>query len=156
MRRRFRWNVLKKQQRWYSDKQKCHTFKVQVALDVSTGCRLNPHGVEGSVHDVKLFKQTFNTWRYRPYFIMDKGYEGVHSLHFKALLPVKKPKERLLAPEQKALNREVNRRRVPIKQAFATLKVFKILSTRYRNRRKRLMLRFTLITGFYNRELLNY
>jgi hypothetical protein len=128
---------------------------VQVALDVSTGCLLNPQGGKGSVHDFKLFKQTFNTWRYRPYFIMVKGYDGIHSLHFKALLPFKKPKGRSLAPEQKALNREVNRRRIPIEHAFAALKVFKILSTRYRNRRKRLMLRFTLIVGFYNRELLN-
>lgn len=155
MRPRFRLNVPKKQSRWYSGKQKRHTFKVQVALDVSTGCLLNTQGFEGSVHDFALFKRTFKTWRYRPYFIMDKGYEGIQHLPFKALIPFKKPKGRPLAPEQTHFNREVNRRRIPIEHAFAALKTFKILSTRYRNRRQRLMLRFNLIVGFYNRELIN-
>lgn len=126
-----------------------------MALDVSTGCLLNTQGVEGSVHDFALFKRTLKTWRYRPYFVMDKGYEGTQNLSFKALIPFKKPKGRPLASEQKQINREINRRRMPIEHAFAALKVFKILSTRYRNRRKRLLLRFNLIAGFYNRELLN-
>lgn len=111
--------------------------------------------MEGSVHDFTLFKHTVKTWRYRPYFVMDKGYEGIQNLPFKALIPFKKPKGRRLTPEQQALNRAINRRRILIEHAFAALKVFKILSTRYRNRRKRLMLRFNLIVGLYNRQLLN-
>ena len=148
-------SVPKKQKRWYSGKQKSHTFKVQVALDLSTGCLFNTQGIEGSAHDFTLFKQTVKTWRYRPYFVMDKGYEGIQNLPFKALIPFKKPKGRRLTPEQKALNRAIHQRRILIEHAFAALKVFKILSTRYRNRRKRLMLRFNLIAGLYNRQLLN-
>lgn len=155
MRQRFRLNVPKKQSRWYSGKHKCHTFKVQVALDVSTGCLVNTQGVAGSVHDFTLFKSTFKTWRYRPYFIVDKGYEGIQHLPFKALIPFKKPKGCSLASEQKTLNREIHRRRIPIEHAFAALKVFKIFSTRYRNRRKRLLLRFNLIVGLYNREMIH-
>lgn len=151
MRRKSLSNVPKKQSRWYSGKQKCHTFKVQVALDVSTGCLLNTQGMEGSVHDFALFKQTAKTWRYRPYFVMDKGYEGTQNLHFKAFLPFKKTKGRPLTSEQTTLNREIHRRRMPVEHAFAALKVFKIFSTRYRNRRKRLLLRFNLIAGLYNR-----
>ncbi|WP_083900577.1 transposase [Thiolinea disciformis] len=127
-----------------------------MALDVSTGYLLNTQGAEGSIHDFTLFKRTVKTWRYRPYFVMDKGYEGICPLHFKALTPIKKSKGRPLAPEQKTLNHEINRRRMPIEHAFAALKVFKILSTRYRNRRKRLLLRFNVIAGLYNRELINH
>lgn len=146
---------LKKPKRWYSGKQKCHTFKVQVALDVDTGKLFHTQGAKGSVHDFALFKQTHKTWRYHPYFVMDKGYEGIHRLYVNALIPFKKPKGRPLTSEQKMINREINRRRIPIEHAFAALKVFKILSTRYRNRRQRLLLRFNLIAGLYNHELLN-
>ena len=130
-------------------------FKVQVALDVRTGYLLNTVGAQGSVHDFSLFKRTLTGWHCHPYFIVDKGYEGIQRLTDKALIPFKKPKGRPLAPEQIHFNREVNRRRIPIEHAFAALKTFKILSTRYRNRRQRLMLRFNLIVGFYNRELIN-
>lgn len=68
---------------------KCPTFKVQVALDVSTGYLLNTQGGEGSVHDFTLFKPTLMTWCCHPHFVMDKGYEGIHTLSFKALLPIK-------------------------------------------------------------------
>ncbi|MGI1793895.1 IS5/IS1182 family transposase, partial [Acinetobacter variabilis] len=36
---------------------------------------------------------------------------------------------------------------------FGSLKTFKILAERYRNRGKRLALRFNLIAGIYNLEL---
>lgn len=114
MRRKYRLNVPKKQKCWYSGKQKCPTFKVQVALDLRTGCLFNTQGVEGSVHDFTLFKQTIKTWRYRPYFVMDKGYEGIQNLPFKALIPFKKPKGCSLTPEQKAVNRAIHRRRILI------------------------------------------
>jgi hypothetical protein len=130
-------------------------FKVQVALDVSTGYLLNMVGAQGSVHDFSLFKRTLKCWHCHPYFIVDKGYEGIQCLTDKALIPFKKPKGRPLAPEQTYFNREVNRRWIPIEHAFAALKTLKILSTCYRNRRQRLMLRFNLIVGFYNRELIN-
>lgn len=120
-----------------------------------TGYLLNTVSAQGSVHDFCLFKRTLKHWHCRPYVIVDKGYEGIQRLTDKALIPFKKPKGRPLAPEQTHFNREVNRRRIPIEHAFAALKTFKILSTRYRNRRQRLMLRFNLIVGFYNRELIN-
>lgn len=116
---------------------------------------MNTQGAAGSVHDFSLFKQCFKRWRYRPYFIVDKGYEGIHHLSFKALIPFKKPHGHSLTAEQKTLNREVSRRRIIIEHAFAALKVFKILSTRYRNRRRRLLLRFNLLAALYNHDVLN-
>ncbi|NNG77115.1 IS5/IS1182 family transposase, partial [Acinetobacter sp. ANC 4277] len=40
-----------------------------------------------------------------------------------------------------------------IEHVFGRLKTFKILAERYRNRAKRLGLRFNLIAGIYNLEL---
>ena len=45
------------------------------------------------------------------------------------------------------------KRRIGIEHVFRTLKTFKILAERYRNRGKRLGLRFNLIAGIYNLEL---
>jgi hypothetical protein len=45
------------------------------------------------------------------------------------------------------------RKRIVIEHIFRKLKVFRILSERYRNRRKRFALRFNLIAAIYNREL---
>ncbi|WP_442862728.1 transposase [Acinetobacter sp. SM34] len=51
------------------------------------------------------------------------------------------------------LDPELNKRRIGIEHVFGRLKTFKILAGRYRNRAKRLGLRFSLITGIYNLEL---
>lgn len=155
MRPTFGWSVLKKQWRWYSGKQKQHTVKVQVALAADSGCIVSTQLSPGSVHDFTLFKRTVHAWRYRPYLIVDKGYDGIQALGFKALIPFKKPKHRPLQPEQNAFNREINRRRIVIEHVFAALKTFKILGTRYRNRRRRLLLRFNLLAGLYHREVAN-
>ncbi|MEQ1113092.1 transposase [Acinetobacter johnsonii] len=56
-------------------------------------------------------------------------------------------------PVLKQHNREINKRRIGIEHVFGVLKTFKILSERYRNRGKRLGLRFNLIAGIYNLEL---
>ncbi|MCU7226141.1 hypothetical protein OC498_14850, partial [Acinetobacter bohemicus] len=42
---------------------------------------------------------------------------------------------------------EINKRRIGIEHVFGSLKTFKILAERYRNRGKRLGLRFNLIAG---------
>nr|WP_228145720.1 transposase [Acinetobacter sp. ANC 4654] len=53
----------------------------------------------------------------------------------------------------KKYNREINKRRIGVEHVFGVLKTFKILAERYRNRGKRLGLRFNLIAGIYNMEL---
>ncbi|BET37447.1 hypothetical protein SAP269_00360 [Spiroplasma ixodetis] len=45
--------------------------------------------------------------------------------------------------------------RVVIENVFAWLKRFKIISEKYRNRRKRFGLRFNLIVSIYNLQILN-
>ena len=50
-------------------------------------------------------------------------------------------------------NREISSERVANENVIGSLKRFKIVSDRYRNRRKRFGLRFNLIAGIYNFEL---
>ncbi|RUP36700.1 MAG: IS5/IS1182 family transposase, partial [Acinetobacter sp.] len=48
------------------------------------------------------------------------------------------------------INKEISRRRITIEHINSKLKVFRILSDRYRNRRKRFGLRMNLIAGLIN------
>ncbi|MEG2922112.1 MAG: transposase family protein [Acinetobacter sp.] len=68
-------------------------------------------------------------------------------------MPIKAKRGCKLDPVLKQHNREINKRRIGIEHVFGVLKTFKILSERYRNRGKRLGLRFNLIAGIYNLEL---
>ncbi len=84
--------------------------------------------------------------------LQDRGYQGIQKLHFKAQLPHKKPRGGQLTGFQKAENRALAQRQVRIEQVNRCLKIFRILSQRYRNRRKRFGLRCNLIAALYNYE----
>ncbi|MBJ9947575.1 transposase [Acinetobacter bereziniae] len=72
-----------------------------------------------------------------------------------SLLPCKAKKGSKLDPVLKTYNLEINKRRIGVEHVFGTLKTFKILAERYRNRGIRFGLRFNLIAGVYNLELRN-
>ncbi len=67
--------------------------------------------------------------------------------------PKKKSKHHPLTATQKVANRALASRRILAKHVIERLKVFRILSERYRNRRQRFALRFNLIATIYNFEL---
>ena len=75
------------------------------------------------------------------------------ALHPNSQTPVKKSKLHPLSQEQKASNRTLSRKRILIENIIRKLKIFRILSERYRNRRKRFGLRFNLIAAICNMEL---
>lgn len=56
----------------------------------------------------------------------------------------------VLTDEQKQENKEQKRKRVCVEHALRRLKVFRLLSSRYRNHRKRFGLRFNLIAALLN------
>ena len=58
-----------------------------------------------------------------------------------------------LTKEQKKENREFNSKRVRVENVIGRVKILKILTDRYRNRRKRFGLRFNLVAGLCNWEL---
>jgi len=83
----------------------------------------------------------------------DTGYVGLHEIHQNSEIPKKKKKLIPLTKDEKNGNHELSSRRVCVENVLCVLKRFKVISERYRNRRKRFGLRFNLIAGIYNYEL---
>jgi len=107
----------------------------------------------GSQHDFQLFKQSRNAVARQTCILADAGYQGLSNIHPNSQTPAKKSKLHPLSQEQKASNRALSRKRILIENIIRKLKIFRILSERYRNRRKRFGLRFNLIAAIYNFEL---
>ena len=83
----------------------------------------------------------------------DSGYQGIQKIHANSETPKKKPKNQQLTEEEKKRNREFSGERVAVENVIGLIKRFKIISCRYRNRRKRFALRFNLIAGICNWEM---
>lgn len=86
---------------------------------------------------------------------MDSGYQGIQKIHNNSNLPIKRTKKNPLTKDAKKANTQLARDRVLNENVIGMLKRFRIISERYRNRRKRFGLRFNLIAGVYNYELSN-
>lgn len=85
--------------------------------------------------------------------LTDTGYQGIAEIHPNSSLPKEKTKNNPLTKQDKRKNRELSSERVLNENVIAIIKRFKIISDRYRNRRKRFALRFNLIAAIYNIEL---
>jgi len=107
----------------------------------------------GSKHDFQLFKDDQTDIAEHIRVLADAGYQGLAELHENCQIPFKKSKYYPLTKRQKQRNKTLARKRILIEHIFRKLKVFRILSERYRNRRKRFALRFNLIAAIYNLEL---
>ena len=107
----------------------------------------------GKKHDFKLFKESRVRWIKETKALTDSGYTGIQKIQSTTRLPKKKPKGKPLTKEEKQANRAIAVERVLNENVIGCLKRFKILSDRYRNRRKRFGLRFNLIAGIYNADL---
>ena len=107
----------------------------------------------GSMHDFRLFKENYAGIAQDILCLADTGYLGIDKFHANSQIPTKKSKLHPLTPEQKAANRQLASQRIFCEHVIGRLKVFRILSDRYRNRRKRFSLRFNLIAAIYNLEL---
>jgi transposase len=107
----------------------------------------------GSQHDFQLFKHSRCVISCQTCILADAGYQGLAGLHPNSQTPAKKSKFHPLSQKQKASNRVLSRKRILIENIIRRLKIFRILSERYRNRRKRFGLRFNLIAAICNMEL---
>lgn len=107
----------------------------------------------GKVHDFALFKQSRTALAPQTECLADSGYLGLAKRHANSRLPHKRSKLHPLTDEQKAENRRLAKERFVVEHVIRSLKIFRILAERYRNRRKRFGLRFNLIAALYNQEL---
>lgn len=108
----------------------------------------------GTKHDFALLKESKLTLNEALELLADSGYQGLQKLHENSQTPKKKPRKGKLTKEEKLANQELSRHRVIVENVIRSLKIFRILSERYRNRRKRFSLRFNLIAGLYNFEII--
>lgn len=107
----------------------------------------------GKKHDFRLFKESKVRWTKERCGITDSGYIGIKKLQNNTRLPKKSSKKKRLTGEEKEENQKISSERVVNENVIGSLKRFKIISDRYRNRRKRFGLRFNLIAGIHNLDL---
>jgi hypothetical protein len=107
----------------------------------------------GKKHDFKLFKESKTRIHSEIKVITDTGYQGIARIHQKSELPKKRSKKNPLTKEDKENNRKLSSQRALNENVIGMLKRFKIIADKYRNRRKRFGLRFNLIAGMYNYEI---
>jgi len=107
----------------------------------------------GKKHDFKLFKESKVRWTDNRYGVTDSGYTGIKKLQKNSRLPKKSSKKKPLTQEEKRQNQKISSERVVNENVIGSLKRFKIISDKYRNRRKRFGLRFNLIAGLYNHDI---
>ncbi len=104
----------------------------------------------GKTHDFALFKSSRLALVPHLELLADSGYQGVDKLHSNSRTPHKKSKHHPLTPQQKQHNKALASRRITIEHALRFLKRFRILSSIYRNRRKRFGLRLNLLAAITN------
>ena len=92
---------------------------------------------KGKVHDFQLFKSSKIHLKPGAQLTADSGYQGLTKLHTNSVLPKKSSKKRPLSKQERKQNRNISRKRIAVEHVIALVKRFRILSERYRNRRKR-------------------
>jgi IS5 family transposase len=139
----------KGQKAFYSGKKKRHTNKTEI--------RITPPGriihvsktKPGAVHDFTVYKEEPPIPKDST-ALADSGYQGLDKLHGRTEIPFKATKNNPLDKEDKVYNRALSRIRVKVENVLRQIKIFRILSDRYRNKNKRYNLKFNIIAGIVN------
>jgi IS5 family transposase len=108
------------------------------------------HVDKGRKHDFKLFKESRLPILKATEIQADSGYQGIQNKHTNSKIPHKGKKKKPLTKVQKKENQLLSSSRVVVENVLRTLKIFRILAEKYRNRRKRFGLRLNLIAGIIN------
>lgn len=139
----------KRQKKYYSGKKKRHTLKTEIRTTLKGRIVNVSKSSPGSVHDMTVYKQGRPVHRDTRAFV-DSGYQGMDKLHPATELPYKKSKNHKLSKQEKEYNAGLSRVRVKVENVLGQIKVFRILSDRYRNKRKGYSLKFNIVAGIVN------
>jgi DDE superfamily endonuclease len=124
-----------------------------LVVDKKTKRIICTHQSRGKTHDFMLFKKSKLPLNKGKQIKADSGYQGLIKIHANSELPLKRTKLHELTKKEKERNLKLSKTRVTIEHVIGKIKVFRILSERYRNRRKRYGIRMSLICGIFNFEL---
>lgn len=139
----------KSQKPYYSGKKKRHTLKKEIRITKQGRIiHLSKHK-PGSVHDFELHKTESPIPKSTRVFV-NSGYQGLDKLHSQIEFPYKATKIKPLDEEEKEYNQALLRIRVKVEHILGDLKTFRVLSERYRNKRKRYDIKFSIIAGIVN------
>ncbi len=108
---------------------------------------------KGKTHYYKLFQMSGVKFGKGVKLRADLGYWGLQTEMANVRLPLKNSKLNRLTKAEKQINRALAGKRVKVENVIRRLKIFRLLSERYRHRRTRFGLRFNLIAGLHNYEL---
>ena len=147
-------SVPKKQKKFYCDKKK-NRLRTQVIFNPRLKKIVSIQIERGRKNDLTIARKHVKELPTYPCVMADLAYKGFHQTKSKLLIPIKKTKNISLPKIAKQINKEISRRRIAIEHINCQLKHFRILTERYRNRRKRFGLRVNLITGILNWMLIN-
>lgn len=148
-----------KRKEHYSGKKKRHTLKTQVTTSHSGLLLHVSRAIAGKVNDLTLLRGS-GVVRELPaetLIRLDRGYDGVEQDYPKRQfqLPHKARRNKPLDFIQKLANRLQNRYRVPVENALAHLKRFKLLAGIYRGPAQSYDDTFMAISGLHNFRKLN-
>jgi hypothetical protein len=146
-------DLKKKQKHYYSGKKKRHTIKTQIVIKAKDLRILSTSYSNGKKHDFRLYKESKVMVLPTTQVQADTGYQGIQKDHKESTIPHKRKRKTPLSKEEKQHNHTLSSKRVAVEHVIGFLKRFKIIADKYRNRRKRFGLRFNLIAGIYNYEL---
>lgn len=138
------------QREYYSGKKKKHTIKIQLIIEEDTKKIVYVAFSKGSVHDFQLFKESTKEMNTEIAMLADSGYQGLDKILFRCLTPKKKSKLNPLTNHDKELNHLISNIRIAIEHVNGQLKVFRILSQRYRNRKPTFISRALFLCSLYN------
>jgi hypothetical protein len=139
----------KNQKKYYSGKKKRHTIKTEIRITRKGRIVHVSRPRRGAMHDFALHKEEPPIPPESRAFV-DSGYQGLDKLHQATELPYKATKTKQLDKEEKEYNHALSRFRVIVENVIGDIKTFKILSDRYRNKRKRYGIKFHIISGIVN------
>lgn len=102
----------RRQRQFYWGKNKRHTLKCQLVLELDSGQIICTFFGKGRRHDFKLYQASGVRFALETESLQDKGDQGIQKLHPNSRLPHNKPRGGQLTGAQKADNRALARRRV--------------------------------------------
>jgi hypothetical protein len=122
------------QKKYYSGKQKEHTFKNQfIVLPSGTDIVDVVIGEYGPTSDIKICRQTLNKFESEQQLIGDKAYVGEAQIS----TPSKKPKNGELTTEEKEENKKLSSRRIYVEHLIRSIKIFRVAQERFRLHKSR-------------------
>ena len=124
-----------------------------MVIDKQTGKIICIDVGQGKRHDFRLFKKSKVRINKNVKLLADSGYQGIKKIHENSELPKKNSKKKPLTKQEKKTNHQISSERVIVENIIRKVKIFRLMSEKYRNRRKRFTLRLSLITAIINYEL---